>query len=279
MIEILDSGYNITIQDRGRSGFSKFGVPLSGSMDYLSSNNANSIVGNTINEPVFEIAMMGGKFLFTEEVDICISGAIFEVKLNNNSIINNTIIRVQKGDVLNFGKALKGFRIYLAISGGFKSDLILKSRSYFDNITPSSVVKKGDTFNLLRNKSKAYNFISYPELIFENIIEVSKGPEFNLINNDDVKLLQEQFFTVSSNNRMGYFFENGLSSNSFSIITSPVIPGTIQLTPSGKMIALMKDGQVSGGYPRILQMNYNSISILSQKKQGDKIRFKLINLT
>ena len=94
MIEILDSGYHITVQDRGRSGFSKFGVPVSGSMDYLSSNNANSIVGNTINEPVFEIAMMGGKFLFTEEVDICISGAVFEVKLNNNSIINNTIIPV-----------------------------------------------------------------------------------------------------------------------------------------------------------------------------------------
>ena len=51
MIEILDSGYHITIQDMGRFGFSKFGVPLSGSMDYLSSNNANSIVGNTINEP------------------------------------------------------------------------------------------------------------------------------------------------------------------------------------------------------------------------------------
>ena len=71
MIEILDSGYHITIQDRGRFGFSKFGVPLSGSMDYISSNNANSIIGNSIDEPVFEIAMMGGKFLFTEEVDIC----------------------------------------------------------------------------------------------------------------------------------------------------------------------------------------------------------------
>ena len=78
---------------------------------------------------------------------------------------------------------------------------------------------------------------------------------------------------------MGYFFEDGLSSNSFSIITSPVIPGTIQLTPSGKMIALMKDGQITGGYPRILQMNYNSISILSQKKQGDNIKFRLVNLS
>ena len=279
MVEVLDSGYHITIQDRGRTGFSKYGVPLSGCMDYISSNNANSIIGNSIDEPVFEIAMMGGKFLFTEEVDICISGAVFEVKLNNNSIVNNTIIRVQKGDILNFGKALKGFRIYLAISGGFDSELILKSRSYFENITSSSVVKKGDRFNLLRNKTKPSNCINYPELIFENIIEVSRGPEFNLISGNDSKLLKEQFFTVSSNNRMGYFFKNGLSSNNFSIITSPVIPGTIQLTPSGKMIALMKDGQVTGGYPRILQMNHNSISILSQKKQGDNIRFKLVNLS
>ena len=112
-------------------------------MDYISSNNANSIIGNSIDQPVFEIAMMGGKFLFTEEVDICISGAVFEVKLNNNSIANNTIIRAQKGDILNFGKSLKGFRIYLAISGGFDSELILKSRSYFENITSSSLVKKG----------------------------------------------------------------------------------------------------------------------------------------
>ena len=64
-----------------------------------------------------------------------------------------------------------------------------------------------------------------------------------------------------------------------SVIAAAFIPGTIQLTPSGKMIALMKDGQVSGGYPRILQMNDLSISILSQKKQGDRIKFKIVELT
>ena len=117
------------------------------------------------------------------------------------------------------------------------------------------------------------------ESIFNSTIEVTPGPEFNLINNKDIQLLNEEYFIVSSNNRMGYFFENLLSPNNFSIITSPVIPGTIQLTPSGKMIALMKDGQVSGGYPRILQMNDLSISILSQKKQGDRIKFKIVELT
>ena len=279
MVEVLDSGYHITIQDRGRSGFSKYGVPLSGSMDYISSNNANSIIGNSIDEPVFEIAMMGGKFLFTEEVGICISGAVFEVKLNNNSIVNNTIIRVQKGDILNFGKALKGFRVYLAISGGFSVNSILNSSSFYENLTPNITVEKGDKFNFLKKNNLDFAALMDTESIFNSTIEVTPGPEFNLINNKDIQLLNEEYFIVSSNNRMGYFFENLLSPNNFSIITSPVIPGTIQLTPSGKMIALMKDGQVSGGYPRILQMNDLSISILSQKKQGDKIKFKIVELT
>ena len=278
MIEVLDSGYHITVQDSGRFGLSKYGVPSAGSMDYVSACNANSLVGNSNNEAVFEITMMGGSFLFKTDISVAISGAVFEITLNNKSIKNSSRIDIKKGDVLNFGKALRGFRIYLAISGGFKLKSVLNSTSFFENITSESIVKKGDKFILLRKKKQENVNIINSEFIFDNKIEVFRGPEFNLIDENDIKLLNEDYFIVSSNNRMGYFFENGLSVNNFSIITSPVIPGTIQLTPSGKMIALMKDGQVTGGYPRILQMNSNSLSVLSQKKQGDKIKFKLVDL-
>ena len=278
MIEVLDSGYHITVQDSGRFGLSKYGIPSAGSMDYVSACNANSLAGNSNNEAVFEITMMGGSFLFKTDISVAISGAIFEINLNNKSIKNSSRIDIKKGDVLNFGKALRGFRIYLAISGGFKLKSVLNSTSFFENITSESIVKKGDKFILLRKKKQENVNIINSEFIFDNKIEVFRGPEFNLIDENDIKLLNEDYFIVSSNNRMGYFFENGLSVNNFSIITSPVIPGTIQLTPSGKMIALMRDGQVTGGYPRILQMNNNSLSVLSQKKQGDKIKFKLLDL-
>ena len=36
MIEILDPGYYITIQDLGRFGYSNYGVPQSGCMDIVS---------------------------------------------------------------------------------------------------------------------------------------------------------------------------------------------------------------------------------------------------
>ena len=72
MIEVLDSGYHITVQDSGRFGLSKYGVPSAGSMDYVSACNANSLVGNSNNEAVFEITMMGGSFLFKTDISVAI---------------------------------------------------------------------------------------------------------------------------------------------------------------------------------------------------------------
>jgi allophanate hydrolase subunit 2 len=54
--------------------------------------------------------------------------------------------------------------------------------------------------------------------------------------------------------------------------TAPVYPGTVQLTSGGKLIILMRDAQVTGGYPRILQFPEDSLPLLSQKKPGQKIR-------
>ena len=49
------------------------------------------------------------------------------------------------------------------------------------------------------------------------------------------------------------------------------MPGTVQLTPQGKLIILMRDAQVTGGYPRIFQLTEQSINILSQKPLKSQI--------
>jgi allophanate hydrolase subunit 2 len=77
-------------------------------------------------------------------------------------------------------------------------------------------------------------------------------------------------------NRMGYRLEEVKVSHNKSIITSPVIPGTVQLTPSGQLIILMKDAPTTGGYPRVFQLTEKSIAIIAQKKTGDTFSFKLL---
>ena len=75
---------------------------------------------------------------------------------------------------------------------------------------------------------------------------------------------------------MAYQLDEKIDGHTISMLTSATLPGTVQLTPSGKLIILMKDGQTTGGYPRILQLTDTAISILAQKRTGDTISFKLI---
>ena len=108
------------------------------------------------------------------------------------------------------------------------------------------------------------------------ILKVTKGPEFSKLSLEQQELLCSQNFEVSKhNNRMAYqllpLFHNSLDS----IFTAPVLPGTIQLTPSGQLIVLMKDCQTTGGYPRVLQLTEESINILSQKFTGASVLMRL----
>ena len=54
-----------------------------------------------------------------------------------------------------------------------------------------------------------------------------------------------------------------------------MLPGTVQLTPSGRLIVLMRDCQTTGGYPRVLQLTEKAISILSQKAIGKTLKIRL----
>ena len=82
--------------------------------------------------------------------------------------------------------------------------------------------------------------------------------------------------TVSSeSNRMAYILKGWEGFSAQEIITAPVRPGTVQLTPSGQCLVLMRDAQTTGGYPRILQLSEKAINMLAQKQTGTQIAFKL----
>ena len=135
----------------------------------------------------------------------------------------------------------------------------------------------GDEIKVSKKSEK--NFLKWNKLKFNlnRYMKVLRGPEFDLLSTNSKKKLFKNEFTINSNNRMAYNLEEKLQVSIKSIISSPVLPGSVQLTPSGKMIILHRDCQTSGGYPRILQLSRNSLNNLSQLKSGEKIELKLIN--
>lgn len=281
MIKVLQSGFYTSIQDLGRFGFGSIGVPTSGAMDQFSSKLANQIVGNDANDAVLEITQGNCSFLFQTKSLICITGADCSPMLNTTRIALNTAIQVVENDILTFKNSVYGIRSYLTVYGGFKTESILKSRSYFKDITPSIRIKKGDYLSISEFKPKITNTFATVKINSSHFeikkIKVYKGPEYDLLNKAQKELLIKCLFTISKdNNRMGYRLKELIPNGLESILTSAVLPGTVQLTPSGKLIVLMRDCQVTGGYPRVLQLTETAINQMAQKTTGDTFEFMMV---
>ena len=281
MIKVLNPGFYSTIQDKGRIGFAEFGVPISGAMDSYAADFANHVLNNSVSDALLEITFGGCTLQFLENTSICISGADFSPVLNHSKITLHKRIEVHKNDVLSFGKRNYGAYAYLAVKGGFRSEIKLKSRSYFQNITKEPLLKKGDLLSISSiNKefSTSNASIKFSKQHFESKeIHCYKGPEFEMLNDFQQKALFENTFTISKEiNRIGYKLEELIENNLPQIYTSAVFPGTVQLTPSGKLIVLMRDCQVTGGYPRVLQLSEKSINQFAQKTTNDAFRFSLL---
>ena len=277
MIKVVKPGLYSTVQDKGRKGKQSYGIPCSGSMDSFSSDLANKILNNSENSAVLEITMVGPVLEFIYETVICITGANLSPFLNNKIIKMNNPIFIKPNDVLSFGVLKSGLRSYIAILGGFKTEKVLGSRSMFKNLTKAVKLAKNDVLNFNKNiifKSSKTNLQKISNI--DNEIKAYKGPEFDMLNSNQKDFILSNKFMISNNyNRMAIQLSDLLVNNLKPIITSIVMPGTVQLTPAGSLIILMKDCQTTGGYPRILQIEEKSINSLAQLKKDSKFSFSL----
>jgi len=62
------------------------------------------------------------------------------------------------------------------------------------------------------------------------------------------------------------------------LISSAVLPGTVQVPPQSSPIVLLADAQTVGGYPIIASVCSADLSLLAQLRPGDKVRFQRISL-
>ena len=205
-----------------------------------------------------------------------------EPRLNNKAILFNAVVHVNQGDTLSLGRLNKGLRTYLAVKGGFNTKEVLGSQSMYKGITSAYQLKDDDELviqeSITTNRLLKKGVKIKPQDFTSEHIECYKGPEFSLLKEAlQIKMLSNSFQVSNLYNRMAYQLNPNLENDLPSILTSPVLPGTVQLTPSGKLIVLMRDCQTTGGYPRVLQLSEKGINLLSQKKEGDRLQFQLID--
>ena len=268
------------LQDAGRFGYRHLGVPCSGAMDRYSLMYVNNQLNNPVDASVLEVAGNGFTFIALTDVLLFFSGADCEIKVDSFKTDTSALIKLNGGQTLKIEKIHLGARVYIGIKGGFWASPVLDSISTLEGTHLRELKKNEFIFskNVSLVKEKNSGHLKKFKIHNNQKIFVSPGPEFEYLTEDSIKLvLSEHFIITKNSNRMGYrlFGKPLLSHNGYEILTSSVMPGTVQLLPDGQLIALMRDCQTTGGYPRILQIEESGINQLAQRLPAEEVVFHL----
>ena len=131
MIHVLDPGPQTTVQDAGRNGHMRYGIPPSGPVDRRSFVLANRLVGNPDSAAALEFTLIGPRLRAETPCTVAVTGAEAPVTLNDAAAPAWTTLTLAAGDVLKIGPARGGVRGYVAVAGGIDVPPVLGSRATY----------------------------------------------------------------------------------------------------------------------------------------------------
>jgi len=277
--KVLEPGMFSTFQDQGRLGYQNQGLPVSGAMDKGSMMIANRLVGQE--QAVLEMTYLGAKIEFLKDMSIAITGADMVPMINSKDTYMYKTIKVKSGDVLSFKGLLTGFRTYIAFSDDLVLESLFNSTSTYTKISTGGykgrALIEGDEVSVSEKVfNKHYQVIKPTN---NHVIRVLLGYEDDTFVNKDV-LFNSTYKVTGDLDRMGIRLEGDAVSHkdSADIISSPIIPGAIQIPKSGQPMVMLRDAQTIGGYTRIGTVISCDLDLLAQVKPGDFIKFESISL-
>ncbi len=285
MCTVIDPGIMSTIQDRGRTGYRAFGMPVSGVMDRYAFTMANILAGNGRDAAVLEMTMRGGRFKFASEAYVAVCGADMQGKLNGRKIKNWSGFYVPPDSELAFGYAATGCRAYLAFSGGIAVPQVMGSRSTYLRGGlgghKGRALQAGDVLEITRVEALPIRlnelaYPSVPEYANDLPLRVILGLQNDLFTEDGIATFLSSVYTVSTrNDRMGYLLDGAvvMHKNGPDIVSDALCPGAVQVPGNGKPMILMADCQTTGGYAKIGVVIGADLAKLAQAKAGDRISF------
>jgi len=295
---VRSGGTLTTVQDRGRFGSRRLGVPLSGALDPYALRVANLLVGNKADAAVLECTLRGPVLAFEHETIVALCGGEFAADIDGDPVAGWRPVHVEAGSVLTIGSARRGLRCCLAIAGGIDTAPVLGSRSTY---LPAKLggfegraLQAGDVVPLgkpdavaaailekLRGKTARW-FVDVRDVYAANFsaptIRAYAGAHAHRMPGYVDAFFDCEFTVTPSADRMGYRLRADIPAFDApgGLVSEPVTPGIVQQPPGTEAIVLMADAQTTGGYARVAHAAEIDLPRLAQASPGARIRFEPI---
>jgi len=290
-LRVNKPGLLTTVQDLGRYGYQRYGMPVAGAMDSYAFQIANLLVGNRRNAPALEITLLGPEIIFLGAFRIAITGAELGAEINGKKIYSWSSVKVNSGDRLTFKGAQQGCRAYLSVSGGIEVEEVMGSSSTYLRGQLGGYqgrsLKAGDSLKVVdTDKGDFSGILKVPKQYLseykeEAEIRVVKGSQFQEFSQQEIdKFFNSQYSISLQSDRMGYRLE-GEKLQPFQgadIISEGISLGAVQVPGDGQPIIMMSDHQTTGGYTKIANVISVDIATLAQMKPREMISFSLSSI-
>lgn len=301
MLRVLEPGLFTTVQDLGRRGYERDGIPCGGAMDRFAIRVANLLVGNEEGDAALEVTLGGLALRFEEEGLVALAGADLVASADGVAIPAWHAAWLPAGSRLSFGGPGAGCRAYLAVAGGIAVPPVLGSRSTLaragmggldgrplrrgDELSAGSASPLSGRIAATLREGAGGPLVSPTGPGISLRPAYSTRPAVRLLSGADADALSagppgglygSEFQVGPDSDRMGYRLHGPRLETAAAgdRLSEPVAFGTVQLPPGGHPIVLMADRQTTGGYPRIGEIATVDLPLLAQLKPGDSLRFR-----
>ena len=279
-LTVVRAGALTTVQDLGRRGFAHLAVPRGGAADVPAMRLANRLVGNPEDSAVLETTVNGVAVRVAEACHVAVAGALSPVQVGSRLAGWGVPVPVRPGDIVDIGRAERGVRAYLAISGGIAVEPVLGSRStdILAGIGPD-VLRDGSTILVGPDRPEpAYlDFAPYPLARDELDVDCYLGPRDSCLTAAAVELLSSVAWTVNpQSNRIALRLDGPALRwrTGEELQSEGVVLGSVQVPPDGKPVVFLTDHPTTGGYPVVGVVPAPDIWRCGQARPGTRIRLR-----
>ena len=288
MIRVVDAGPQTTVQDAGRRGQLRYGIPPSGPVDARSFMLANRLVGNADGAAALEFTLIGPRLRAEAPCAIAVTGAEAPVIINDKPAAAWTTLALAAGDVVRIGPARAGVRGYVAFAGGIEVPPVLGSRSTYLRGhlggLEGRALRRDDVLRLgpaAPARRRALPGGAVPDWRNEPVLRVVLGPQADRFTDRGIAaFLGGAYEVLPQSDRMGARLSGPRIAHGggHDIISDGIALGAVQVPGDGQPIVMLVDRQSTGGYTKIATVCSFDIPRIGQAKPGQRVRFSAVDV-
>lgn len=282
VLRVEAAGPLTTVQDEGRFGHLRHGVTWSGPIDRGAFAGAHAAVGNAGGGPAVEVSRGGIALSCVEgEVKFALTGGDFAASLDDvllGSWMTGVLragsrLVVRDGLVGNWGVLAFGGRVESRVWLGSSATLALAGLG-------GGRLIAGDVLVIEAAPAGENGVAPVVKPVVETgPLRVILGPQEQYFAPETVDDLLNATFVAGDFDRMGLVLGGVLLPPlSITMLSAPVLRGSVQVNGAGTATILLADHQTTAGYPRIATVIGADLDRAAQARTGETVRFAAVSV-